>query len=219
MRALLLFTVLAILFSQWLIFFFAPEEKTLGIVQKIFYLHMPLAWWSFVGFFGVFLYSILYLIKKNERYFLLAGAYGEIGVLFSTLMILTGMLWARSSWNTWWTWDPRLTTAFIMWFSYVIYLVLRNSQDQKSKIISSCLGIVAFLDIPLVFMAARLWRSIHPAVFSAKGGLEPKMKLVLLISFIAWGLMFGTLLIMRNQTLKLTHLRRKLLFEEPFLRK
>ncbi len=196
-----IFCIFVLLF-QWFLFFYAPLEKTLGVVQKIFYFHMPLAWWSFVAFFFVFVFSLLFLIKKDLNFFSLAGIFGEIGVLFSTLMLLTGIFWARASWNTWWTWDPRLTTAFIMWFSYTIYLMLKNSQYDKQRILASCLGIVAFLDVPLVFLAARLWRSIHPSVFSAKGGIDPKMEVVLFLSFIVWGILFFLLVFIRIRILK-----------------
>ncbi len=203
MFALIIFFLFMMFISQYFICFFAPIEKNLGVVQKIFYLHLPLAWWSFVAFFIVFIFSILHLLKKRERYFLLAGSFAELGVLFSSLMLLTGIFWARASWNTWWTWDPRLTTALIMWFLYMAYLIIRSDNRDSQKIIASCIGVIAFLDIPLVFLAARLWRSIHPAVFSSKGGIDPQMGITLLISFTAWGFLFFLLAIFRIKILKI----------------
>ena len=137
----------ALAVCQWLIFFYAPVEAQLGLMQKVFYTHLPLAWWALISFLVVFVASIV---------------------------------WARRSWGVWWTWDPRLTTTLVMWFIYAGYLVLRGLDlpPQRKRMICAVVGVVAFLDVPLVFLSARLWRSIHPAVFASKGGgLEPEMKL------------------------------------------
>ena len=158
--------------SQYFIWVYAPLEQTMGVVQKIFYFHLPLAWWALFSFFLVFVASIVFLIKKDTKWDGLAGAAAESGVLLSALALITGSLWGRAAWNTWWTWDPRLTTTLVMWFVYCGYLVLRTApiNEQKRQKICAALGIVAFLDVPLVFFSARLWRSIHPAVFAARGG-------------------------------------------------
>jgi len=192
-------TLLLLLCAQAAVWFYAPVEKSLGLVQKIFYLHLPLAWWSFVAFFIVFLASIGYIWRRHEAFDRLAAAAAEIGVLFSTLVLLTGMLWARASWNTWWTWDPRLSTALIMWFIYCGYLVLRSSAGQeKGKLLCAVLGIVAFADVPLVFFSARLLRSIHPSVIANRqGGLPEEMWLTVLVCLAAWGGLFLLLLLQR----------------------
>ncbi|MEG1610412.1 MAG: cytochrome c biogenesis protein CcsA, partial [Bilophila sp.] len=161
---------------QILIYVYAPIEQTMGLVQKIFYTHLPLAWWSFVSFFTVCVAGIAYLKTRNRRWDALAGAAAEVGVVLSGLALVTGSLWARHSWGVWWTWDPRLTTTMILWFLYAGYLVLRQLDMPRERQATLCavVGIVACIDVPLVFLSARLWRSIHPAVFAAKGGgLEP----------------------------------------------
>jgi heme exporter protein C len=191
--------LLLMVLAQSAVWFYAPVERSLGPVQKIFYMHLPLAWWAFVAFFLVFVGSIGYLWRRSEAFDHLAAASAEIGVLFSTLVLLTGMLWARASWNTWWTWDPRLSTALVMWFIYCGYLVLRNAAvREKGKLLCAVLGIVAFADVPLVFLSARLLRSIHPAVIADKrGGLPEEMWLTLLVCLAAWGGLFAVLLRLR----------------------
>jgi heme exporter protein C len=187
----------ALLLSQYLIWFYAPVEQTMGLVQKIFYIHLPLAWWSLISFFTVFVASSVFLWKRTWRWDHLAGAAAEVGVLFSALALATGSIWARHSWNTWWTWDPRLTTTLVMWFIYAGYLVLRSLPMGRERRAMACavVGVVAFLDVPLVFYSARLWRSIHPAVFASEGGgLEPEMRLTVMVSVAAWSLLWLAIL-------------------------
>ncbi len=188
---------------QWLIFVYAPVESTMGLPQKIFYLHLPLSWWALVSFFVVFIYSIAFLRGKNPRHDHTAHAAAEVGVLCCALSLITGSIWARHSWGVWWTWDPRLTTALIMWFVYAGYLLLRSLDmpAQRRAVVCAVVGIVAFIDVPLVFVSARLWRSIHPAVFASKGGgLEPEMKITTVACLIAFGLLWaGMVLIRKNQ--------------------
>ena len=168
---------------QVLIYRYAPVEQTMGLVQKIFYTHLPLAWWSFVSFFLVCVSGVAYLKTRNRHWDAMAGAAAEVGVVLSGLALVSGSIWARHSWGVWWTWDPRLTTTMILWFLYAGYLVLRKMDMPRERQANLCavVGIVAFVDVPLVFLSARLWRSIHPAVFANKsGGLEPEMKIDLL---------------------------------------
>ncbi len=193
---------------QWLIYVYAPTEATMGIMQKIFYTHLPLAWWALISFFVVFLASIAYLRTHNILYDLWAKAAAEIGVLLSTLALITGSIWARHSWGVWWTWDPRLTTTLIMWFIYAAYLIVRNLDlpQMRRATICSVLGIIAFLDVPLVFLSARLWRSIHPAVFASKeGGLEPEMKFTAIACVLCFGMVWLALLGIRQKYLAQQH--------------
>lgn len=196
-------TVLLLL-CQWLIYIYAPVEAVMGIVQKIFYIHLPLAWWSFASFFVVFVASIAFLRTKAARWDRLAGAAAEVGVLCSTLALLSGSLWARHSWGVWWTWDPRLTTTLIMWFVYTAYLVLRTldiSEARRGRI-CAVVGIVAFIDVPLVFISARLWRSIHPAVFASRGGgLDDAMKITVISCVLAFGFIWAAMLLLRKAQL------------------
>ncbi|MEG2173515.1 MAG: cytochrome c biogenesis protein CcsA, partial [Desulfovibrionaceae bacterium] len=186
---------------QGLIYIYAPVEAVMGIVQKIFYIHLPLAWWAFASFFVVFVASIAFLRTRAARWDRLAGAAAEVGVLCSTLALMTGSLWARHSWGVWWTWDPRLTTTLILWFVYTAYLVLRTldiSEARRGKI-CAVVGIVAFIDVPLVFISARLWRSIHPAVFAARGGgLDEAMKITVITCVVAFGFIWAALVLARK---------------------
>ncbi|BAH75738.1 cytochrome c biogenesis protein [Solidesulfovibrio magneticus] len=194
----------ASIIAQYLIWFHAPVEQSMGVVQKIFYTHMPLAWWSTVSFFVNFVASILYLAKRRDAYSRLAGAAAELGVLFSGLALITGMCWARPIWNVWWTWDPRLTTTLVMWFVYAAYLLLRASDvgGQRQDTVLAVLGVVAFLDVPLVFISARYWRSIHPSVLGSQGGgMEPEMWLAVVANLVAMGLLWLALLAFRTRQL------------------
>lgn len=196
---------LAIAVSQYFIWVYAPLEQTMGLVQKIFYFHLPLAWWSLVSFFVVFVASAGYLLKRDPVYHDIAGAAGEVGVLFASLALVTGSLWARFAWGVWWTWDPRLTTTLIMWFVYAAYLLLRSMDmnPERRQLVCAVLGVVAFLDVPLVFLSARLWRSIHPAVFASKGGgLAPEMKTTLFICLGAWVFLWLSLVLLRHRQLR-----------------
>ena len=194
----------ALCVAQWFIWVYAPVEQSMGVVQKIFYIHLPLAWWALGSFFVVFVASILMLVKKDNRWDRLAGAACELGVLFSGLALITGSLWGKPIWNVWWTWDPRLTTTLIMWFVYSAYLILRQSGagGERGPVVRAALGVVAFLDVPLVFYSARKWRSIHPTVFGSQGGgLEPEMLAAILVSIVAVGLFWAALLSLRSRQL------------------
>ena len=190
--------------AQWAVWFYAPVETTMGVVQKIFYTHLPMAWWSFVSFFVVFIASILYLARRRDNYARIAGAACEVGVLFSGLALATGMCWARPIWNVWWTWDPRLTTTLVMWFVYAAYLLLRASDvgGGRKEAVLAVLGVVAFLDVPLVFVSARYWRSIHPAVFGPQGGgMEPEMWRAMIANLVAMGCLWLAILLARVRQL------------------
>jgi len=197
---------LAFAVCQWLVFAYAPEEVNMGFIQKIFYIHLPLAWWALISFFTVFLASLIYLIKRKSGADRLCAAAAEVGVLLSGLALITGMLWARKSWGVWWTWDPRLTTTLIMWFVYAGYLVLRGLDlpPQRKGLLCAVVGIVAFLDVPLVFISARIWRSIHPAVFASEsGGLAPEMKVTVIACVVCFGLLWAGLVLLRKRQLDL----------------
>lgn len=195
---------LAMACCQWLLYIYAPIERSMGLVQKIFYLHLPVAWWGMASFLVVCVAGIGYLKSRKPFWDALAGAAAELGVVLTTLALLTGSLWARHSWGVWWDWDPRLTTTLVMWFLYVGYLILRGQsfRAERKAMICAIFGIIAFLDVPLVFLSARLWRSIHPAVFASKsGGLSPEMRLTVLACVLCFGLLWAALLSLRTHQL------------------
>lgn len=204
--ALWLLGLAGMLTAIYAIIFYVPTERTMGIVQRIFYFHVPVAGVTFVAFFVVFIASILFLVKKDRKWDLLGRSAGQIGLLFCTLVLLSGPLWARPVWNTWWTWDPRLTTTLILWFIYVAYLMVgpASGGGVRGARMAAVFGIVGFIDVPIVFMAIRWWRTIHPVVFRLTGtGLEPSMLLTFLISLFTFQLLFFAILIESYRLMRL----------------
>ncbi len=189
----------------YLIFKVAPTERIMGNVQRIFYLHVPLAISAYLGFTVVFIASILFLWRKNLFWDTVAYTAAEIGVLFSTLVIITGSFWARPVWNVWWTWDPRLLTMFILWFIYVGYFILRKGIPERLKKArySAVLGIIGFMDVPIVRLATKWWRSVHPRLQSEGGGLDPVMLKVLLFSTLTFMLFTVLLFLFRYDVARL----------------
>ncbi|MBM4762626.1 cytochrome c biogenesis protein CcsA [Bacillus sp. B15-48] len=192
-KALLYTLIPSFLVMLYLIFIWSPTERVMGEVQKIFYIHVGTAWIAFLAFFVVGFYSILILIKPKMNHFIYAGASAEIGVLFTTITLLSGMIWGRASWNTWWSWEPRLVTTLILLFIYIAYLFIRNMEGSWEKIarLSSVFGIIGALNVPIVFMAIRWWNSkLHPVVFGeganqSGGGIAPEMLATLMFSLFA----------------------------------
>ncbi|MBI3940835.1 MAG: cytochrome c biogenesis protein CcsA [Acidobacteria bacterium] len=201
MRAFLLALLYpAMLLALYCAFIFAPREKEMGEVQRIFYFHLSAAWLCMLAFLILFVFSIVYLATGERKYDVWASSSAEIGVIFATLVLITGPLWAKPVWNTWWTWDPRLTTFLILWLIYVSYLLLRSNMaesDKKYKI-SAVFGIIGFIDVPIVFMSIRWWRTIHPVVITSSSmNLDPAMKTALFVALAAFTLFFVVLLDLR----------------------
>jgi len=194
-------SIVGVLVGLYLALLWAPTEAVMGDVQRIFYFHMPSAWVALgPSFTMVFACSIIYLVKKDLRYDRIAAASAEIGVMFTTITLLTGPLWARPIWGAYWTWDPRLTTALILWFIYVAYLMLRASSSPGHKRARLCavVGIVGWVDVPIVFMSIRWWRTIHPLLINGQGmNLDPSMAFVLMFCLGAFSLLYVYLLIIR----------------------
>jgi len=174
----------------------APTEQTMGDVQRIFYYHVPSAWTAFLLFFANFIASIIYLAvrRKNERAGFRADAFAvataEVGVVFTSIVLVTGPLWAKPVWGIWWTWDARLTTTLVLWLLYVSYLLLRRfSEGQQTATLAAVLGIFAYIDVPIVYMSIRWWRTQHPQPVILGGeesGLDPHMWPPLLVNWTAF---------------------------------
>jgi len=182
--------ILLVIASAYAAFFIAPEERTMGLIQRIFYFHVSSAWAGFTAFFLCFLGNLLYVWKRDPKYDWLAVSGAEVGLAFTTVVLITGPIWAHPVWGIWWTWDARLTSTFVLWLLYVSYLLLRTLVDEPDRraLLSSLFGIFAFLDVPLVFGAIRWWRTQHPQPVIAGGegsGLEHTMKLVFFFSAFA----------------------------------
>ncbi len=166
----------------------APTERTMGDVQRIFYYHVPSAWTAFLLFFTNLIASIIYLIWKNAKADALAFASAEVGVVFCTIVLVTGPIWARPVWGIWWTWDVRLTTTLVLWLIYVSYLVLRRFSDSaQTPVLAAVLAIFGALDVPLVYFSIWFFRTQHPQPVMGKGGsLDPRMLHALLINWLAF---------------------------------
>lgn len=215
-------TVVTILAAIYLIFMYAHVEKTMGVVQKIFYFHVGSAWTAFLAFFVTFIYSILYLVKRKRIFDTYAYVSAEIGVVFTTIVLTTGPIWAKSSWNTWWAWEPRLTTTLILWFIYLAYIMIRQMDgvwDKKARL-AAVFGIIGFADVPIVFFAIRWWQTkFHPIVFGngvtqKGGGIEGNMLVALLASITALTFLYAYLLqkgvSFENMRLKVEQYKQKL---------
>lgn len=168
--------------SVAMLFLYTPIEKTMGPVQKIFYLHLPIAINTFLACFVVFIASIGYLWQRKMWWDDLAFAAGKVAVLYCSVVLLTGMIWGKSAWGSWWTWSPRLTFSLVLWLLFVVYLMIRPSIDspQRRAMISAVYGIVAFIDVPFVYLSVKLLPDIHPASIA----LAPAMKLTVLVWFL-----------------------------------
>jgi len=201
-KGLFVITGAMMLVILYLIFIWVPTEKNLGVSQRIFYFHVPIAWVGFLAFSFVLVGSVGYLWKRTSGWDRLAYSAAELGVLFTTLMLITGILWAKPVWGVWWTWDPRLTTSLILWLIYVAYLMLRaySPKGDQGARYAAVLGIAGFIDVPLVYMSIVWWRTVHPQALigpAATGELDPSMRLLLMISTLTFTLLFAYLLVDR----------------------
>ncbi|PKB79355.1 MAG: cytochrome C assembly protein [SAR202 cluster bacterium Io17-Chloro-G9] len=202
-QVLLLVAGLLMLADLYLMLMVAPVEASLGQVQRTFYFHVPVAVMSFLAFFVVFVASVVFLARRNPFWDRLAHASAEVGVVFVTLALATGVIWARPIWNTWWSWEPRLTTTLILWLIYVAYLMIRSyaPSRQKGQIYAAVVGIVGFVDVPIVYYSVIWWRSIHPdpmiGPLAADDALTSTMLAVLLFSLITFLVFFVYLVVER----------------------
>ena len=179
----------------------APEESTMGDAQRIVYVHVAVAWCALAGFVAAAGAGLWYLVRRNPAADHWALASAEVGWLCATLTLITGSLWAHEAWNTWWTWDPRLTTSLILWALYAGYFVLRGSiEDSRGRArAAAVLNLIGVLDVPLVVMATRWFRGIHPRTPE----MEPTMRLVLLGSIVSFTALFAYLIVRRRNQLEL----------------
>ncbi len=177
----------------------APTEQTMGNVQRIFYYHVSSAWTAFLLFTINFVASIAYLLRRNTTTDIVALISAEVGVVFCTVVLVTGPLWARPVWGIWWTWDPRLTLTFALWLIYVSYLLLRRfSTSSQAAVLAAVLAVFGGLDVPLDYLAIRWWRGQHPApVIGGGGSLDAHMWYVLLINVAAFVCLAWLLCIVR----------------------
>jgi heme exporter protein C len=181
-------TALLLSFALYEALVVAPTEQTMGDVQRIFYYHVPSAWTAFLLFFLNFGASIVYLVKRNPKADILALVSAEVGVVFCSVVLVTGPIWARPVWGIWWTWDMRLTLTLVLWLIYVSYLILRRfSSGSQTPLIAAVLAVFGALDVPLVYFSIWFFRTQHPSPVIGRGGeLDPRMWNVLLINWLAF---------------------------------
>jgi heme exporter protein C len=200
---------LTMLAALYLVFMVVPTEREMGIVQRIFYFHVASAWAAFLGFFLVAGASAVYLWKGSRGADRLAHAAAEVGVLFCSLVLVTGPIWARPIWGVWWTWDPRLTMTVILWGIYASYLVLRafGGEEEAIRRYAAVLGLVGVLDIPIIMVSVRLLRGIHPAVIARREGgtglVDPSMRLALVVTALALFLLAAWMMQLRARLARL----------------
>jgi heme exporter protein C len=181
-------TALLLSFALYEALVVAPTERTMGDVQRIFYYHVPSAWTAFLLFMINFVASVVYLMRRNVKADILALVSAEVGVVFCTVVLVTGPIWARPVWGIWWTWDLRLTLTLLLWLIYVSYLVLRLfSTSSQTPVLAAVLAIFGALDVPLVYFSIWFFRTQHPSpVIGGGGSLDPGMGRVLLINWAAF---------------------------------
>jgi len=196
---------LVILVGIILVFGVAPTADRLsgGDVQRIFYFHVGIAWIAGLALFVTFISSILYLARGEQRkYDIVAAASVEIGVVFGFMVLLSGMLWARPVWNTWWSWDPRLTTTAITEFIYIAYLMLRGAVDdpERRARFSAVYGIIGFVSVPITYFSTRWFQTIHPDLGQTPGfGPTASMRPPMFVAIIAFTLVYLVLMIIRTR--------------------
>lgn len=200
----LLVSLILLLVTTYMIFMWVPTELNLGISQRIFYYHVPLAWIGMISIFIVGIASVIHLITKDYKWDAIAHSSAEIGVVFATLILVTGALWAKPAWGVWWSWDPKLTTTLILWFIYVAYLMIRSYSTNQilARRYASVVAVLGAIDAPLIYLASIWWRNLHPRLnigplAESDSSLDSRMLLTLLVSTISFTVFYIYMLIER----------------------
>ncbi len=201
------------LFNVWNVIMNTPMVPEQHWAQKIFYIHVPVAWTGFLSYFIVMVAGILYLINKEQKWDRLGLAAAEIGTLFVTLVLITGPIWAKPIWGTWWTWEPRLTTTLILFLIYVGYFMLRSfgGHPERTSRYAAVLGIIAFIDVPIIFYSVRFWEEqfqSHPQIEITQQ--IPDIVIPFLVSLMIFTMLFSLMLRYRMHVLKIIDPRNRL---------
>jgi len=192
----------AVALSGWMIFFWAPREAAMGIVQKIMYIHVPSILICYISLSIAFIASVGYLWKRREGFDIIAACTVEIGVVFCGIVLVTGSIWARPTWNTYWSWDPRLTTTLVLFLIFVGYILLRRftTYGEQQARLSAVIAIVGCLDIPLIHLSVVWWRTLHQTstIFSTRSNvIDRPLAIMLAVSMVTFVLLFAYLLTVR----------------------
>lgn len=192
--------VIGMMLSIWAAFMLTPTDAVQGVVQRIFYFHVPMALLAFFAFFVVFVSSIVYLLRRDERWDWVARASAEVGVVYTTLVLICGSIWGKAYWGTWWDGEPILTTTLILWFIYVAYLLLRfySGRTENGARNAAVLGIIGFVDVPIVHFAVTWWRGLHPTGYVLDGaspGTPASVFVAFMLAFATFTLLYGFLML------------------------
>jgi heme exporter protein C len=198
--------------------FIAPDEATMHAIQRIFYFHVPSAWTALIAFLITLIANIAYLATRKPKWDWLGVSSAEVGLAFCTIVLITGPIWAKPVWGIWWTWVARLPSTFVLWLLYVSYLLLRTllADPERRAVFSAIFGIFAYLDVPLVWLSIRLWRTQHPQpviLGSSGSGINAVMLRVLLLCWAGLMALMVLLLRQRYQLERLRHETEELRFE------
>jgi heme exporter protein C len=194
--------ILLVIAAAYASFFVAPTERTMGLIQRIFYFHAATAWAGEMTFFVCFVANLLYIWRREQKYDWLGVTCAEVGLACITVVLITGPIWAHPVWGIWWTWDARLTSTFVLWLLYISYLLLRSlvEEPERRALLSALFGVFAFLDVPLVFFSIRWWRTQHPApvIMGGSGSyLDPTMSKVFFFNVLAMHVFVAFLIVER----------------------
>lgn len=211
-RVLGALTLLGMLLSIWMIFLYAPTDAIEGQPRRIFYFHVPISWIGMLAFVVLTIASVTYLITRDERWDWLACASAEIGTVFITLALITGSIWGKTTWGTWWSWDPKLTATLLLWFMYVAYLMVRSymGRTQEAARIGAVLSIVGVVDVPIIYLSVQWWRTLHPQPVVATGNLPVEMLITLMVALVTFTLFYALLMIQLYQLQRLQTLAQRL---------
>ena len=200
--ALLIASALLMALTLYMVYFWAPTEQNLGISQRIFYFHVPLGWIGMVSIIIVAVASLMHLFTGRQRWDDLAYSTAELGVIYASLILVTGAIWGKPVWGVWWTWDPKLTTTLVLWFIYVAYLMIRayGPMGSQGRRFASVIALFGAIDAPIIYMASIWWRTAHPALNIGPAAEEgeaigdSRIYITLLVSVIAFTVMYVALL-------------------------
>ncbi len=187
-RILLGVTTPLMLAALYMVFIYVPTDAETGIIQRIFYFHVPLAWVAFLAFLVVFMASIRYLWKRDKKWDFIASSSAEVGLVFTTLVLITGSIWARPTWGVWWVWDSRLTASLVLWLIYLAYFIVRSyiGEEERRARFAAVVGVIGFIDVPVVALAITLWRTQHPGPVIFESGLSGEMMATLMVAIAAF---------------------------------
>ena len=198
-----------ILVTIYMVFMWVPTEQNLGVSQRIFYVHVPLGWIGMVSIFVVGIASVIHLITRKNLWDAIAYSAAELGVIFATLILVTGAIWAKPVWGVWWSWDPKLTTTLILWFVYVGYLMVRSfsTPGSQGRRYASVVALLGAIDAPIIYLASIWWRTAHPnlnigPLAAADSDLDGKMYITFIVSLVKFTIFYVYVMLERIQMRK-----------------